>query len=84
MCYFNPGGTVGSCIGKTELPGADDSFDQVPSTTEENFITSTSIPANSKNNTPTNPQDNTPKPTVSTEDLTKELDAFVDDITKGL
>ncbi|MEI6711380.1 MAG: hypothetical protein WCK88_04160 [bacterium] len=26
----------------------------------------------------------TPKPTVSTEDLTKELDSFVDDITKGL
>lgn len=39
----------------------------------------------STDKTPTPPKDNTPKSEeVSTEELTKELDAFVDDITKGL
>jgi len=39
----------------------------------------------STDKTPTTPVNNTPKSEeVSTEELTKELDAFVDDITKGL
>lgn|GEM_PF-3007840 len=81
MCYFKPEGTIGSCVANTEKNPIAEGVTPTPIIPDENLETPT--PANPKNNTPTTPENNTPKTDeVSTEDLTKELDAFVDDITK--
>jgi len=91
MCYFKPEGITGSCVLKTETKPAEEIAVTIPSTDP---ITPGEIPTNpavvpetKPTTTPdlnTAPQPTKENPEVSTEDLTKELDAFVDDITKGL
>lgn len=86
ICYVKPGGTIGSCIGKfTEEKPVVTPTPEDSNSPEETPANPTPTPTTPPKNTPTLPEDNTSKSEeVSTEELTKELDAFVDEITKGL
>lgn len=58
----------------TAIPAIPEDITKTPTTPNGTAPVKTTTPADK----------DIPKTTVSTEDLTKELDSFVDDITKGL
>ena len=92
MCYFKTDGITGSCQLKTEAKPTEEVPVTIPSTdptTPGEVPTNPAVVPDTKPTTTPDKNTVTPPPTkenpeVSTEDLTKELDSFVDDITKGL